>query len=213
MRYLILIISLFLAHSLVGQEWEFKKEVDGIKAYHQSIETSKFKRYRITSEFEGKLEGMVAILQDIDIYTEIFGDLGEAILVEESGETHFELLSRTKTPFPVKDRFSYTDTNYSYDPTTKTVRVALQCKDNEYLQGYAKKGILVKDCSGSWEITNIGDGKLAVTHEFFADPEGVVPAWIINQRTIDSPIKTFKTIKKIINKDKYRNSTFEFITY
>lgn len=212
MRYFVLFISLIVTTSVHGQEWEFKKEVDGIKAYHKSVASSKFKRYRITCELEGKLTSLVAILQDIDVYTDIFGDLGEAKYVKENDQIHFELLSRTKTPFPAKDRYSYSDSDYSYDSDSKTVSIDIECRDNEYLKGYADKGILVKNCSGLWRIKDMGNGKLDVIHEFFADPEGIVPSWLVNSRTIDSPIKTFKAIRKIINKEKYQNRTFDFIT-
>ena len=211
MRYIVLLICLCFSSSILGQEWEFKKEDDGIQAYHQSVDDSKFKRYRITCELEGQLTSMVAILQDINVYTDIFSDLGYAEYVKQNDQIHFELISRTKTPFPAKDRFSYSDSNYSYDKATKTVKIDIECRDNEYLQGYADKGILVTKCDGLWRITDKGNGKLDIVHEFFADPEGIVPSWLVNSRTIDSPIKTLKSIRKLIKTEAYQNRTFSFI--
>jgi len=210
----IVFFGLFLmisCNSLCGQDWDLKKEVEGIKAYHQEVNSTKFKRYKIETEIKGTLESLVAILQDIDIYTDIFSDLRDAELIKSKDQNHLELLLRTKTPFPVKDRFSYSQTLYSYDTARKSVIIDIECLDNSVLDSYGDKGILITDCNGSWKLTDLGNGKIYVEHEFYADPGGIVPAWIVNKRTIDSPIKTIKAIRKLVKKSKYQNLTFDFI--
>lgn len=211
MRFLLFGFILLFSNLGIAQEWKLKKEVDGIQAFHKPTTTSKFNRYRITTEIEGSLESMVAILQDIDNYPKIFHDLRKATLVNSDYDNKLEIFLHTKTPFPVKDRFSYSDTTFEFDKTTKTVSINITCVQNEYLEEYKSKGVVIKDCNGLWKIQDVGDGKLYVEHEFFADPAGQVPAWIVNKRTIDSPIKTIQSIRKIIKKEKYQNSTFSFM--
>jgi len=207
---IVLFLSL-LSFTLVGQEWEFQKEVEGIKAYNRPVKDSKFKEYRVEAEIEGTLESMVAVLQDMDIYLDIFPDQKKAILVNYEGETHFEIFLHTKTPFPVKDRLTYTHTNYSYDVTDTTVTLDIDCIDNDYLREQQDKHVLVTDCRGFWQLKDLKNGKLGITHQFYADPGGMIPAWIINKRTIDSPIKSIKTIRKFIKKDPYQKRSFDFI--
>ena len=88
----------------------------------------------------------------------------------------------------------------------------IKCVDNEFLRDQGHRGILVTECGGFWKIKDLKNGKLVIAHQFYADPGGVVPAWIINKRTIDSPIKTIKTLRKLIKKEVYQNRVFEFIS-
>lgn len=212
MRSIIIVFICLISISLFGQDWDFQKETEGIKAYNRTVANSKFKEYRIETEIEGSLESMVAVLQDMDVYLDIFADQKEATVIKSSGQTHFEIFQHTKTPFPVKDRFSYSDSDYSYDAASNTVTLEIECLDNEYLQKQKKRGVLVTDCKGSWKIKDLKNGKLGIVHQFYANPEGMVPAWLINKRTVDSPIRSIKSIRKYIKKEKYQNRSFDFIT-
>jgi len=211
MKASISILICLLSISLIGQDWTFQKEVEGIKAYNRPVNKSKFKEYKIEAEIVGSLESIVAVLQDIDIYLDIFPDNKKATIISTSGETHFEIFLHTKTPFPVKDRFTYTHTDYTYDASSSTVSLSINCVDNEYLRSQKKRGVLVTECKGSWEITDLKNGKLGIVHQFYANPGGMVPAWIVNKRTIDSPIKSIKTIRKFVKQKEYQDRAFEFI--
>ena len=211
MRSLTILLLCFISIALYSQDWDYQKEVEGIKAYNRPVADSKFKEYRVEAEIEGSLEAMVGILQDMDIYLDIFPDQKEATLVNSHGETHFEIFLHTKTPFPVKDRFTYSQSDYSYDAASSTVTIDIECIDNEYLRKQKDRGVLVTDCKGWWKIKDLKNGKLSISHQFYANPEGMVPAWLINKRTVDSPIKSIKTIRKYIKRDVYQNRTYDFI--
>lgn len=211
MKSTTILLLCFLSLTLSGQDWEFQKEVEGIKAYNRSVLNSSFKEYKVEAELEGSLESIVAVLQDMDIYLDLFQDHKSANVIDSDGKTHFEILIHTKTPFPVKDRLSYSQTDYSYDPTTSTVTLDIVCLDNDFLKKQKDKGILVTDCKGFWKIKDLKNGKLGLVHQFYADPEGMVPGWLINSRTVDSPIKSIRSIKKYIKKEAYQNRSFEFI--
>ena len=208
--YISILLCLF-SITLTSQDWTFQKEVDGIKAYNRTVKDSKFKEYRIEAEIESSLESMVAVLQDIDIYLDVFPDNKSASLEKTSGETHFEIFLHTKTPFPVKDRFTYSQTDYSYDAASSTVNISVDCLNNEYLQKQKDRGVLVIDCKGFWKIKDLKNGKLGIVHQFYADPGGMVPAWIVNKRTIESPIKSIKSIRKFVKKKAYLNRSYDFI--
>lgn len=193
-----------------AQDWEFQKEVEGIKAYNRLVKNSKFKEYKIEAEIESSLESMITVLQDIDIYLDVFPDNKKATVIKTNNNDHFEIFLHTKTPFPVKDRYTYSQTDYSYDQAANTVHMVIECLDNEYLTKH-NQGVPVTDCKGTWEIKDLGNGTLSVKHQFYANPGGMVPAWIVNNRTIESPIKSIKSIRKFVKQPAYQNRTVEFI--
>lgn len=210
MRNYIVFLLCLLAFSLNAQDWEFQKEVEGIKAYNRQVKNSKFKEYKVEAEIEASLESMITVLQDIDIYLDIFPDNKKATVIETNNNDHFEIFLHTKTPFPVKDRYSYSQTDYSFDKATNTVSMVVECLDNDYLRKH-NKGVGVTDCKGFWNIKDLGNGTLSVKHQFYADPGGMVPAWVVNNRTIESPIKSIKSIRKFVKQPAYQNRSVEFI--
>jgi len=212
MKSLLIFILVVLSVNLYSQDWDFQKEVDGIKAYNRSVTNSKFKEYKVEAEIEGTLESIVSVLQDMDIYLDLFNDHKEASLIDSDGETHFEIFLHTKTPFPVKDRFTYSQTDYSYDKSSATVTLEIECLDTEYLRQQEDRGVLVTDCKGFWKIKDLKNGRLGIVHQFYADPEGMIPGWLINKRTVDSPIKSIKAIRKFIKKEEYQNRHFDFLS-
>lgn len=204
-----LIMSFCLSMS-AQHDWVFKKEKDGIKAYTRKVDGSGIDEYKVTTRIKGSIESFVGVVQDMDIYTDIFDDTEEASIVHKEGDHTIELLIKTGVPFPFKDRYSYARTDYTFDSSPRTVSLDINCLDNATLQKI-KGGIKVTNCKGGWIVTQHDNESIEIEHFFHVDPEGVVPAWIINKMTIEGPIKSINKIKKYIVQDRYQGLKFDFI--
>ena len=58
-----------------------------------------------------------------------------------------------------------------------------------------------------WEVRESGNGKIKITNQFAADPGGKIPAFIINLKTVQNPIKSILAIEKLIKLPKYQGRT------
>lgn len=191
-------------------DWVFKKEKDGIKAYTRKVEGSAIDEYKVSTRIKGTVESFIGVVQDMDIYTDIFDDTEEATIAHKEGDHTIELLIKTGAPFPFKDRYSYARTDYTYESSTRTLSMDIYCLDNAALQK-VKGGIKVTNCKGGWIVTQHDSESIDIDHFFHVEPEGVVPAWIINKMTIDGPIKSINKIKKYILQERYQDLEFDFI--
>ena len=44
-----------------------------------------------------------------------------------------------------------------------------------------------------------------------ADPNGNIPAWLVNSAAVDTPFKTLKALKAQVKKDRYQSRSFSFM--
>lgn len=209
----VLTTILFLSLTILGQtiaqtEWELEKEEDGITAYTRKRDGIKFKEYRVEMEMEATLSQVLAIFKDFDVYTDLFpGTEDVKVLLDEP--KHHVTYIKFDIPFPARDRDAIFDNYLSYVPQMKTLFVDVKCLTDEYPTNPSL--IQIKFCEGGWRFKDLGNGKLKVIHNLIVDPAGSAPAWIVNSKTVDDPIKTYKSLREMIKNEKYRGQSFTLL--
>lgn len=208
---LISLLGLFWTTTVTGQDdWVFRKEVDGIKAYTQKHDWSKFDEYRIETTIDGTLPAILAVFKDFDVYPVLFDGFDKIVNHVNEYDEYINYIT-IKTPFPARNRDGVYVNKLSYDTQQKILHVDISCSE-EY---YDKEStyVQIKNCNGFWDIKDIGNDKLKIVHQFVMDPGGNVPAFIINMQTVKNPLKTITTLKKLILKPEYQNHEFEILKH
>lgn len=206
---LTLIMTFLSLQSDAQSEWELRKEEDGITAYTRSRDGIKFKEYKVDMEIEATLSQALALFKDFSVHTKLFpGTENIKVMLDE--EDHYVTYVKFDIPFPARDRDALFDNTLSYDAGSKTVRIDIACLED----GYETDDGLIQMtfCEGSWIFTDLGNGKIKVINQLIVDPGGFAPAFIVNSKTVDDPIKTFKSLKVMIDDDKYRGHSFTLLS-
>ena len=182
-------------------EWKLRKETDGITAFTRKIEGSKFDEYRVETTMDGSLSSFYALMKDFDSYPQFFPDTENIQILKDSPEEHI-IYIHTNAPFPAKDRDGVFSNVFSFSDDRELLRIDIACVDDGYVPN--KKLIQIKKCGGFWEVRQKSEDEIFVKHQFVADPGGKVPAFIINLKTVQNPIKTLKSIRENISSSKYQ---------
>jgi len=102
----------------------------------------------------------------------------------------------TSVPWPLSDRdvafefvISIKTDNY-FEANLKAVPKALPEKE---------KFVRIRNSEGSWIFNIIDGGKVEIIHQFYGDPEGNIPNWIINMFIVNGPYKTLLNLKNLCN--------------
>ena len=204
----ILLIS-FVGLNSSDKEWKLEKDKDGVKVYTRPHEGSKIKEFRATTILEASLSSAVALVRDAEVTPEWYNHVKSGtpvkIFDEKRSIVHLEL----DFPFPATDRDIIAKFDYSQDPDTKIVSsVVVGVPD--YLP--ETDGIIrVREIEGSWTFIPLGDNQVQIEYQFFADPGGGLPSWMVNLFIVDDPFKSLKRMQKFVKKEKYQNASFEFI--
>jgi len=211
MKQLIALLGLLFLISMEStaqSEWQLKKEKDGIEAYTRSREGIKFKEYKVETEINATLDQVLAIFKDFEVHTDLFpGTEDIKVLLDEPGR--YITYIKFNIPFPARDRDAVFDNYLSYQAETKTLTIDVDCLTDEYETN--PKLVQIKFCEGAWHFTDLGEGRLKVVNRMIVDPGGAAPAFIVNSKTVDDPIKTLKSLRVMIDDDKYRGHSFSLL--
>ena len=205
----LLFLVSFITSDLWGQtEWEFRKEKDGIKAYTRTREGIKFNESLVTMTLEASVSEMLSLFKDFNSYASIFPGTEDHKVFLDEPSRHITY-TKLDIPFPARDRDIVFDNILSYDSKLKKLSIEIQCIPEKYETNSSLIRITV--CDGGWEIEDIGNGQIEVKHHMIFDPGGLAPAFIVNAKTIDDPIKTFKSIRKHLSTHPYPERDFELL--
>jgi len=175
-------------------DWKFMTNKNDIKAYTRKVEHSKYLEYKIEAYMSSTVHEAIELLSDITYYKKIFPYISKAELVHDNYPNSYDVLVIIDAPFPARDRIGvYTNQLSIVEEDRAEILISHSNKlipDSKYVP--------VEKCYGSWNLKKINEEKIFVSHTFFADPGGSIPAWIINAFALKQPIKTFSIIRNTL---------------
>ena len=181
------------------QDCKLKKDQDSIKVYTCHTDTSRFKSIVAEFTINTTREELIQVVMNIPEYTQWQYNTVEAKVLRKISES--EQLYRTviEAPWPVTDR-------------DMVVRIKTKHQDNNgiIITTESETGVLPKkeayvrvpSSRGKWIVTQKNKNKLQIKFTMQIDPGGSVPAWLVNWVCAEAPYKSFKNLKRILERKK-----------
>ena len=173
-------------------EWELKKESDGITVYTRSIENTNIKEFKASTKLNSSSETIFRIILDVENYPKWIEDIDSAELLYLQ-ENEIGMYYQLGLPWPIKDRDVTLVSKYKTLPDSS---ILFQLSNNSDLKEEDAGFIRIKEIKGQWLIKPIDKENCEVTYQFLADPEGFLPAWVVNVFIVDGPFKTLQNLDK-----------------
>jgi len=206
MKQVLTLLIFLIASSVLAQEdWKLRKEEDGITAYTKKRPGIKFNEYLVTATIDAELSQVMAIFKDFDSYTSIFPGTEDAKGYHDEPLHHVTYI-KFNIPFPARDRDAVFINHLSYNKDERILAIDVKCDPDQYETN--EKLIRITFCEGGWEFKDIGNGQISIRHNLIVDPAGMAPAFIVNSKTVDDPIKTIKSLREKIGHQKYKGHEY-----
>jgi hypothetical protein len=194
MRYFLLLILIILYfQNTYAQAWELKKSSDSIEVYTRTVNNSPIKEFKAVGTIAAGCADILGILKDVPSYSQWIEDVNYSETISSS-EDSLSFYYQMDLPWPVKDRDMALDMRIQN--TAKEVTVSLT--SNPGLVPVSKDYIRMTQVEGEWIITTLNDSTSYVQHRFLADPEGSLPAWVVNLFIVDGPFQTMKNLREFV---------------
>lgn len=197
---------------MVGQadqrQWKQVKDEGGIKVYQASVAGSEYDEYKLETVVDATLSALVAINSDAP-YMHNWMDSMESNRQVSGDEQRYVTHTKTKVPWPAKNRDAVVETWIEQCPETLRVTMTFHSRDN--LIPVSKDYERVNLVRGQWVFTPQGAGKTHVMYQNHAEAGGKIPGWIANMFGVDVPLKSVKNMVKELKKERYRGATKSFI--
>ncbi len=176
-------------------EWKLAKEGGGIEVYTMRDDGARVKRFRVVAQMNYEPALIAGILSDVERYTKWQEDCTEAKVVKRDGANIVVGRYVSSTPFPFSDRDVVIRSTQKTDPDG-TIIFKLESTPELYPEN--KKMVRIRDAGGHWLLTPRPDGFTDVEYEFFADPGGNLPGWLVNAFIVQGPHKTMKNLRALL---------------
>lgn len=200
---------LLMASSLCfAYTWQLQYDEDGIKAYESETVDSPFHTVKIVSTTETTLDALVALHKDIDNFMTWGADLKSASVVSP-GEKDYMLHFTYHAPWPVMDRDLVFRTLITQS-SPQVVRLDFFTVDNVPLLADYQR---VREAKGYWQFTARPDGKIDIEHLTYSDPGGSLPAFLVNTKSLEIPLKTYKAMLLELRKEPYKSAFVPYLVH
>ena len=200
---------LLLQMHLMGQEqWELVKEKDGIEIFTRTNTISSFKEFKATMEIQAGVNDFLSVLYDVEGLPDWGYSVKETKLLERPDDLSQIYYAVAKAPWPYKDRDGVYLNRMNWNIEAKELHVDIELleQDIDMENGYVRM-----DGYGHWQVKEVKGGKLQIVFQMQMDPGGSIKAWMANMFVTDSPYHTMNGLRKIIQKKKYQDKTYEFL--
>ena len=153
---------------------------------------------------------LVALVRDAAACMDWAALCAKAELVEILSETEGYVYTLNDLPWPISDRDVVAHVLWSQSPTDLAVTMSATVVSGKLPieEGVVRLSYGVV----SWQFIPVGMGKIEIVSHAHLDPGGVTPAWLTNRLLVDSPFDTMVGMREMTNVDRYKNSSFEFLS-
>ena len=181
-----------------GDDWELRKDRDGIRVYTREREESGIYMYKVITSIRMKPERVFEQVVDFREnlkYMELVDSL--AFLDHRKNERYINYM-RLDMPWPVKNREMVMDMKVQFSPDS----IRLESDDRPDRIKYNEDIIAVEDFHEEWIIRSFGEnGNTQITVTGWINPGGSIPTWLVNMVSARTPYRFISGILKELTKE------------
>ena len=175
-------------------EWKLGLEKDEISIYTRSIETSNFKEFLAKATMEGSIDEFKEIILDIENYSKWMPNCKSAEVIENKSLNDVTYHMKLKVPFPFANR----DIVQQLVLTDKDGILEIEIINRPNKIKPSEKYVRMMGANGKWIIKENSPEEISIKFQYFADPGGDIPAWLVNSFVVKNPHMTLLHIKEML---------------
>lgn len=201
--------SLQLLSIRAQQEWNLKKDENGIKVYSRSSEHTNYNELRVEMTLQASLSSVAALVLDIGNYPSWSFNTKQTSILKTIGPSELYFYSEIHSPWPASNRDLAIHLTVTQDPNSKIMTIHAEELPN-YIP--VKEGLVRVPLSDEvWTVTLANNGFIKIDYRIRLDPGAGTPAWLINMFSVKGPFETFSHVREQLKAPKYRDTKLSFI--
>jgi len=177
---------------MFAQDWSLAKDKNNVQVYTHIIAGESLKEYRVQTVLNSSVEKVIEVIMDWDHYKGWMHDCLEARLLKRENATKTIGYYAIDAPWPVSDRDIANSLEIRKEDSVTFIDIV--CIPT-YTPAHADR-VRLKRMKGFWKLTDLGEGKVKVEQQIWADPGGSIPAWMANATVTDTPFNTFSNLRR-----------------
>jgi hypothetical protein len=209
---LLMIVVLLLASPFARAteaDWKLEKDADGIQIYTRAVDGWQIREMRGVTRVDARLASVVAVIHDVSALHELSDVVASSEIRKHESDTRYQVYSMMKMPWPVSNRDILNQRSIAQDPTTLVVTIVDTATEDQL--PLKNDYVRILKSRQQWTLTPQAGGGVAVETRTLSDPNGPIPAALINSMAVSTPFKTLSKLKQMAQRPAYAQATLAFI--
>ncbi|MBT6438267.1 MAG: hypothetical protein HOB26_10345 [Flavobacteriales bacterium] len=183
-----------IAFSPFQSDWEEAKKKNGIIIYTKNITGYEIKMFKAITTYKNiKMSKVVNIIKYADKTEDWISDVSVGEMIKKTNEEQWLSYLLLDLPWPFEQR----EMALNHKITTNTPKeVYIEITINAEIPQKKEDAVKIENAEGSWKLIQEGTD-VKVIYSFVADPNGNIPAWVINMFVVDGPIETLDKLHEL----------------
>jgi hypothetical protein len=191
------------------KKWKLIKNKGGISVYARKYKDTKHRELKAFTVFEASLSSLVAIIKDDQAVPKWINRMKSFKNIHTISEKQWYTYAEISLPFPYYNRDLISLNTLKQNDDTGIIVINIESKPS-YLAEKRKK-VRMKNAAGQWRFKPLGNGRVLVSYQFYAEPNLGLPTWIINPLATKGVWNTLKKFREMAKKPKYQQVKLPYI--
>jgi hypothetical protein len=189
--------------------WRLEKDKDGIQVYTRAVEGWNIREFRGVTRIPARLTSLVAVINDIAASRELTDVVSEARIQHRDSDCQYQIYSAMKMPWPITDRDILNQREIKQDKSSLAVTITDVAMEN----GMPLRNGMTRIVNSrqQWTLAPTPQGPILAEVRTLSDPNGPIPASLINAMSVSTPFKTLSKLKEMAQRNEYAQARLAFI--
>lgn len=185
---------LLVAKSESISNWELERNKNDIRVYTNQPIGSKIKGFKAITTVSCEMSSLISLIEHVEQYPSWQSDISTAKGVTELKNDSCFIFLTSKMPWPFTDRCM----SLLVVKSVSNSRVVNYNLSNSPVKLIKKDFVQVTSVKGIWQFIPKESGEIDVIFQFYGDPGGNIPIWLLNTLIVDGPYQTLMNLRRLV---------------
>ncbi|NNM52905.1 MAG: hypothetical protein HKM02_11905 [Pseudomonadales bacterium] len=210
--WLMMCAGFLAAEGVHASDWKLARDRHGVQVWKAEVADSPVEAFKARTVVHSSLSGLLALFYDVQDAPRWIDRCSRVQALQRNDAQHeYTLLMETNMPWPVTDRDAVMKGHWRQDPVTLTLHLRAGDADSAIFPP-RPAFVRTRELRSNWTFKPLGHGDVEVTTEGHVNPEGHLPAWVINIVLEESPYNTMRNLQTIIEEPQFQKAHMPGVT-
>ena len=162
-----------------------------------------FEEFKSETIVNAPAQVVYEVVKDVKSFPKWFGFCKDIKVTKTHSALHKSVFVVIDTPWPVTDRYAFTDVKYITKKADSPIKVDIPIVSEKDPASYKDDDYVRMTIKAMCSITELGQNKTKVVYSVNADPGGSIPSGIAGMFMKRQPFYTLRGLKKMAKNKKY----------
>ncbi len=177
--------------------WEQRKEQEGITVHQREVPGWGIKEVRATGNVATSMHDLLQIIKSVKCFGKINNIVLDAGVVQQNDAEKNYYFVVLDLPWPTTDRSAIYSQQVNVNNDKQHITITDIANSELGITPEMKDTVRIVRSTQEWKLQKIDDSTTKVSLSSLTDPNGPIPAFLINSMSVDAPMKSIANLRQL----------------